>query len=271
MYETHYHRPTSLSEALSLFSTASDPAYLAGGHTLLPAMKQRLAAHSDLIDLRHLAELKGIERTAEAVTIGAGMTHAEVANAQEARDTIPALALLAGSIGDAQVRHLGTIGGSVANNDPAADYPAAVLALAGTIHTDRREIAADDFFAGLYETALEPGEIVTKVTFRIPESAGYGKFRNPASRYPMAAVFVARHGGGAVRVAVTGAGSDGVYRATDMEERLTQNFAADALRDIEVDPGRMMSDIHGSAEYRANLVAVMARRAVENMGGVHIT
>jgi carbon-monoxide dehydrogenase medium subunit len=267
MYETHYHRPKDLSEALSLFSSGADPAYLAGGHTLLPAMKQRLAAPSDVIDLRHLSELKGIEVTGETVSIGAGMTHAQVAAASEVREAIGALAALAGSIGDAQVRHLGTIGGSVANNDPAADYPAAVLALDGTVHTNNRSIPADDFFTGLYETALEPGEIVTRIDFKVPAAAGYAKFRNPASRYPMAAVFVARFRNEGVRVAVTGAGNGGVFRSSDMEDRLRSNFSADALRTINIDPAGMMSDIHASAEYRAHLVCVMARRAVENLGG----
>ena len=270
MYETHYHRPTSLSEAVSLFSNAADGAYLSGGHTLLPAMKQRLAAPSDLIDLRHIAELKGIEASGETVRIGAGMTHAEVAGSSEVKEAIPALAALAGSIGDAQVRHLGTIGGSVANNDPAADYPAAVLALDGTVHTNNRAIPADEFFAGLYETVLEPGEIVTRIEFKVPAAAGDAKFRNPASRYPMAAVFVARFRSGEVRVAVTGAGNQGAFRSAEMEDRLRANFSADALRGISVDPSGMLSDIHASADYRAHLVCVMARRAVENLGGAMV-
>ncbi|MYZ50036.1 FAD binding domain-containing protein [Propylenella binzhouense] len=266
MYQTTYHRPTSLAEAARLFSEAGDAAYVSGGHTLIPAMKLRLSAAANLIDLRHVGELKGISVTADEVAIGAGMTHAEVAGAAEVKGAIPALAGLAGSIGDAQVRHLGTIGGSVANNDPAADYPSAVLALAGTVETDRRAIAADDYFVGLYETALEEGEIVTRVRFRVPEAAGYAKFRNPASRYPMAGVFVARHGDGSVRVAVTGAGNSGVFRAAEMERALAADFSADALKGIALDPADMMGDIHGSAEYRAHLVTVMARRAVQNLG-----
>lgn len=266
MYATTYHRPGSLAEAARLFRESGDAAYLSGGHTLLPAMKLRLAAPAALIDLRHVAELKGISVSGDSVSIGAGTTHAEVGASADVKRAIPALAGLAASIGDAQVRHLGTIGGSVANNDPAADYPSAVLALAGTVHTDGREIAADDFFTGLYETALDEGEIVTRVTFRIPAAAGYAKFRNPASRYPMAGVFIARHGDGSVRVAVTGAGNSGVFRATEMEQALASNFAAEALSDVRIDPSRMMSDIHGSAEYRANLVAVMARRALQNLG-----
>ena len=266
MYQTTYHRPKSLSEAASLFAGSSDAAYLSGGHTLLPAMKARLAAPSILIDLRHIPELKGIQVTGDAVSIGGAMTHSEVSRSAEAKRAIPALAALAGSIGDAQVRHLGTIGGSVANNDPAADYPAAVLALHGVVHTDRRQIAADEFFTGLYSTALEEGEIVTRVSFRVPETSGYAKFRNPASRYPMAGVFVARHRDGSVRVAVTGAGNDGVFRWAEAERALAGNFAAEALKGLSVSPADMMGDIHGSPEYRANLVQVMARRAVEHQG-----
>lgn len=270
MYQTSYHRPASLSEAASLFSGAEEAAYVSGGHTLLPAMKARLAAPTDLIDLRHIAELKGLSVSGDTVTIGAATTHFTVANSAEVKGAIPTLAGLAGSIGDAAVRHMGTIGGSVANNDPAADYPSAVLALMGTVHTDKRQIAADDYFTGLYTTALEPGEIVTKVAFKVPETSGYGKFCNPASRYPMAGVFVAKHKDGSVRVTVTGAGNDGVFRWTAAEEALAGNFSADALKGLTVDAGGMMGDIHGSAEYRANLVAVMARRAVANLGKVTI-
>jgi carbon-monoxide dehydrogenase medium subunit len=231
-------------------------------------MKARLAAPKNLIDLRHVPELKGISASGDAVTIGGGTTHYDVANSAEVKKAIPVLAALAGSIGDPAVRYMGTIGGSVANNDPAADYPVAVLALAGTVTTDKRTIAADDYFAGLYSTALEEGEIVTKVSFKVPEQAGYAKFRNPASHYAMAAVFVARHKDGSVRVAVTGAGNDGVFRWTDAEQALAKSFTADALKGLKVDASGMMSDIHGSAEYRANLVAVMARRAMENLGGL---
>ena len=266
MYETTYHRPASLQEASRLFSASGDAAYLSGGHTLLPAMKARLAAPANLIDLRHIAELKGISVSGDQVSIGAAMTHFEVSQSAEVKRAIPALAALAGSIGDAQVRHLGTIGGSVANNDPAADYPAAVLALAGTVQTDRRTIAADEYFTGLYSTAREDGEIVTRVSFRVPETAGYAKFRNPASRYPMAGVFIARHKDGSIRVAVTGAGNDGAFRWGAAEQALAGSFTPDAVRGLTVDPSGMMSDIHGSAEYRANLVAVMCRRAVENLG-----
>lgn len=270
MYQTTYHRPASLSEAASLFSGSDDAAYLSGGHTLLPTMKARLAAPSDLIDLRGISELKGISASGDAVTIGAATTHFEVAGSAEVRGAIPSLAALAGTIGDPAVRYVGTIGGSVANNDPAADYPAALLALAGTVHTDKRTIAADDYFAGLFSTALEAGEIVTKVAFTVPAQAGYAKFRNPASRYPMAGVFVARHKDGAVRVAVTGAGNDGVFRWRAAEEALAGNFAADALQGLSVDAVDMMGDIHGSADYRAHLVGIMARRAMASLGGISV-
>jgi carbon-monoxide dehydrogenase medium subunit len=270
MYQTTYHRAKSLAEAASLFA-AGDAAYISGGHTLLPAMKARLAAPSSLIDLRHLPELKGIQVTGDAVSIGAATSHFEVAQSSQVKGAIAVLAGLAGSIGDPQVRHLGTIGGSVANNDPAADYPAAVLALTGTVVTNKRQIAADDYFTGLYTTALEEGEIVTRVSFKVPESCGYAKFRNPASRYPMAGVFVAKHKDGSVRVAVTGAGNDGAFRWKEAEAALAGSFAADALKGLSVAASGMMGDIHGSPEYRANLVAVMARRAVQNQGQVTVS
>lgn len=270
MYQTTYHRPKSLSEAASLFSSSGDAAYLSGGHTLLPTMKARLAAPANLIDLRNIAELKGIQVTGDAVAIGAATTHAAVAQSADVKRAIPALAGLAGSIGDPAVRHLGTIGGSVANNDPAADYPAAVLALAGTVHTNKRQIAADEYFTGLFSTALDEGEIVTKVSFKVPAQAGYAKFRNPASRYPMAGVLVAKLKDGSVRVAVTGAGSDGAFRWTAAEQALAGNFSPDALQGLSVDQSGMMGDIHGSAEYRAHLVGVMARRAVKNLGAVTV-
>lgn len=268
MYQTSYHRPASLAEAASLFSGSDDATYISGGHTLLPTMKARLAAPANLIDLRRIPELKGIQVSGDTVTIGAATTHAEVAASSDVSGAVPPLAALAGSIGDPAVRHVGTIGGSVANNDPAADYPAGVLALAGTVHTNNREIASDDYFTGLFSTALEEGEIVTKVAFKVPETSGYAKFRNPASRYPMAGVFVAKHKDGSVRVAVTGAGNDGAFRWKAAEEALAGNFAADALGSLSVSASDMMSDIHGSAEYRAHLVGVMARRAVANLGAL---
>ena len=266
MYATNYHRPKSLSEAAQLFSGAADATYISGGHTLLPAMKARLAGPADVIDLRHVPELKGIQASGDSVAIGAAMTHAEVAQSVDVKRVISTLAALAGSIGDAHVRHLGTIGGSIANNDPAADYPAAALALAAIIHTDKQQVTADRFFTGLYTTALEPGEIVTRVSFKVPETSGYAKFRNPASRYPMAGVFVAKHKDGVIRVAVTGAGNDGVFRWAAAEQAMASSFSAEALKGLAVEASGMMGDIHGSAEYRANLVAVMARRAMQNLG-----
>ena len=265
MYATTYHRPKSLAEAGSLIASAAEAKLLAGGQTLLPTMKQRLAAPENLVDIGKLAELKGITVDGATVTIGAGTTHADVAASAEVKRAIPALAALAGNIGDPAVRHMGTLGGSVANDDPAADYPAAVLGLAATVVTDRRSITADDFFTGLFETALEEGEILVKIAFPIPTKAGYVKFPNPASRYAMCGVFVAKTAGG-VRVAVTGAGNGGVFRVPAMEAALAQNWSPDAVAGITVDPADMLSDIHGSADYRANLVTVMAKRAVVAAG-----
>jgi carbon-monoxide dehydrogenase medium subunit len=237
---------------------------------LLPAVKQRLAAPENLIDLRHIPALKGIQSAAGTLTIGAATSHAEVAASAVVRSAIPALAGLAGSIGDPMVRHLGTIGGSVANNDPAADYPSALLALGATVFTDRRSLKADDFFVGLYATALDAGEIVTRIAFPVPTSAGYAKFRNPASHYAMAAAFVARFADGSVRVAVTGAGNRGVFCATAMEAALTRNYSPAALEGLTFDPRDMMSDIHGSAEYRAHLAKVMVHRAVQFTGETRV-
>lgn len=266
MYETNYHRPKDAAEAAKLFSGGEDARYLAGGQTLLPTMKQRLAAPSDVIDVRRLPELKGITVTGDAVTIGAATTHAEVNTSAEVKQAIPALAYLAGLIGDPAVRHMGTIGGSLANNDPAADYPAAAMALNASIKTDRRTIAAEDFFTGLFSTALEPGELIISVSFPIPAKAGYAKFENPASRYAMAGVFVAKLKDGAVRVGVTGAHGDGAFRANGIEQALTGSWSADAVQGVTVSADGMLSDIHGSAAYRANLVKVMAKRAVTAAG-----
>ena len=271
MYQTTYHRPATLADAVALFSSVDEPAFLSGGHTLIPTMKGRLAAPANLIDVRRIPDLQGIVVDGETVVIGAATTHAEVAASAEIARAIPALSLLAGSIGDVQVRHVGTIGGSVANNDPAADYPSAVLALGGRVETDRRVIEADDYFTGLYSTALEPGEIVVRIALPIPASAGYAKFRNPASRYAMAAAFVARHRDGSVRVAITGAGTAGVFRWTDAERALAGSFVASAIDGLSPDPGDMLADMHASSEYRAHLVGVMTRRAVDSMGGASIT
>jgi carbon-monoxide dehydrogenase medium subunit len=262
MYATHYHRASSLDDAVAKLKSSEDGKFLGGGQTLIATMKQRLAAPTDVIDVTRIPELKGITVSGDTVTIGAAMTHSEVAQSAEVKSAIPALAYLAGTIGDPAVRNVGTLGGVVANNDPAADYPAAALALSATIHTNKGSHTADDYFRGMFETALDDDEIVTKVSFKIPEKAGYEKFRNPASRYALCAVFVAKGKDGSVRVAVTGSGSDGVFRVEPMERALASNFSPDALDGITVSPGDMISDIHGSAEYRAHLVGVLAKRAV---------
>ncbi len=261
MYQTTYHRAASVAEALSLVAGADDGKFVSGGMTLIPAMKQRLAAPSDLVDLRHIAELKGVRVSGRDVSIGAGTTHFEIANDAALKALCPAFAGLAGHIGDPHVRYMGTIGGSVANSDPAADYPAALLAMAATIVTNKREIAAADFFTGLFETALEDHEMVTEIRFTAPAQAGYMKFPNPASRYAMAGVFVARDEDG-VRVGVTGAGDNGVFRAETLEAALSRNFSPSALEGMTFPSDSMMGDIHASPAYRANLVVVMAKRAV---------
>jgi len=260
MHDFTYHRPTSLADAAKALGGASEAKIVAGGMTLVPTMKQRLASPSDLVDLAGIAELKGIKVEGNTVTIGAMTTHAEVADSPDVKKAIPALAALAEGIGDPQVRNRGTIGGSISNNDPAADYPAAVLGLDATIVTNKRRIKADDFFKGMFETALAGDEIVTSVSFPKPEKAGYAKFPNPASRYAMVGVMVAKTAGG-VRVAVTGAGP-GVFRQKDMEKALSGSFSADALKGVKVDSKNLNSDIHGGADYRAHLVGVMAARAV---------
>jgi len=260
MYAFDYHRPGSLEEATRLFGAADDPQFLAGGQTIIPVLKQRLAMPSDVIDLAGIPGLDTIEATPAAVTIGAMTSHAAVAASRAVRDAIPALAALAKGIGDPAVRNRGTIGGSIANNDPAADYPAALLALAATVHTATRSIAADAFFTGMFETALEEGEIIARVEFPVPEKAAYVKFANEASRYALAGVFVAKRGD-EVRVAVTGAGPC-VFRVPAMEAALSRSFAPGALEGIEVDADGLNGDIHASASYRAHLVGVLARRAV---------
>jgi aerobic carbon-monoxide dehydrogenase medium subunit len=262
MYPFAYHRPTSIAEAVALYRAGADSTFLSGGHTLLPAMKQHLASPSDVIDLSAITEMQGIRSEGAALLIGGATTHDQVAASPLVRQRIPALAGLAGSIGDRHVRHRGTIGGSTANNDPAADYPAAVLALGATVVTDQRSIAADDFFTGLYETAREPGEIVKSIKFPVPDTASYAKFRSPASRFSIAGVFIARKGT-QVRVAVTGAGSGGVFRPAEFEEALSADFRVQALAGCRINPDLLMSDLSGSADYRANLIAVLARRAME--------
>lgn len=261
MYETNYHRASSVEDAVKLRSANEEGRYLSGGMTLIATMKQRLAAPSDLVDLRHIESMKGITVEGRRVRIGAATPHVEVAASAALRAVCPAICELAGMIGDPHVRHMGTIGGSVANNDPAADYPSAVLALNATVITDRREITAADYFQGMFDTALEEGELITAISFEAPEKAGYAKFPNPASRYALTGVFVAKTATG-VRVAVTGAGSTGVFRATEIEQALASDWSAEALSAVRINPSMMMEDMHGTAEYRANLVKVMAKRAV---------
>jgi len=266
MYETTYHLASDVKDAAARFAAAGEGRYLAGGQTLIPTMKQRLAAPSDLIDISRLAELKGIAASGELVTIGAATTHAEVQRSDAVSRAIPALAALAGLIGDPAVRHRGTLGGSIANNDPAADYPAALLALGATVKTNKRSIAADDFFKGLFATALDDGEIITAVSFPIPAKAGYGKFPHPASRFALTGVFVAKSRSGDVRAAATGASSGGVTRVGAIEAALKANWSASALDNIKIPATGLMSDIHGTADYRANLIKVMAQRAVAQAG-----
>jgi carbon-monoxide dehydrogenase medium subunit len=260
MYEFNYHKPTSLEDIASLLGANQEAKLVAGGMTLIPTLKQRLAKPSDLVDLGAVASLRGITDAGDAIVIGAMTRHAEVNRSPVVKQGIPALAAMAGMIGDPAVRNRGTIGGSISNNDPAADYPAALVALGATVHTTKREIAADNFFTGIFETALEPAEIVTSVRFPKPQTACYQKFKNPASRYAIVGVFVARTGGG-VRVAVTGAGPC-VFRVPEMEAALAGSFTPDAIKDITIPQDGLNSDIHASAEYRAHLVGVMARRAV---------
>ncbi|RFC65402.1 xanthine dehydrogenase family protein subunit M [Fulvimarina endophytica] len=268
MYETTYRRPTSIDEAVKLLRESDGEGKLmSGGMTLIPTMKARLAMPSALIDLRHIEDLKGISFENGRLRIGGGTTHAETKASETVRQNAPTFSYLAGLIGDPAVRHMGTVGGAVANHDPAADYPAALLAMGATIHTNTREIAADDFFTGMFETALEENEIVTAVSFEPPQAAGWEKFRNPASRYAMAGVFVAKRADGTVGVGVTGAGNNGVFRWTAAEEALSSSFDASALDGLSISPDDMMGDMHGSAGYRANLVKVVTKRAVNAAKG----
>jgi len=259
MHNFTYTRPASVADAAKALGAAADGKLLAGGQSLLPTLRQRLAEPSDVIDLGAIAELKGIKIEGDGVTIGATTTHAEVAASADVKKTIPALAVLAGGIGDRQVRHRGTIGGSLANNDPAADYPAAVLGLGATIRTNKREIKADDYFKGMFETALGEGEIITAVHFPKPEKAGYVKFDQPASRFALVGVFVAKTKSG-VRVAVTGAGP-GVFRSKELEAALGGNFSADAAKGVKISANGLNGDLHGSPEYRASLISTLAGRA----------
>jgi aerobic carbon-monoxide dehydrogenase medium subunit len=266
MNSFQYVRPASVADAARALSAAGATA-IAGGHTLIPTMKQRLAKPAVLVDLGGIAELKGIRRDSSAVVIGAGVTHAEVAANSEVKTAIPALAQLAGGIGDPQVRNRGTIGGSVAANDPAADYPAAVLGLGGTVITNKRKIEADKYFTGLFSTALQPGEIITAISFPIPERAGYAKIEQRASRYCLVSVFIAKTKAGRfssseIRAAVSGAGANGVFRVPEMEQALKTAFSAGAIAAIKVPEAGLMGDMHGSAAYRAALISVMAGKAL---------
>lgn len=261
MYEFEYHKPSSLAEAVRLLGESEDAKLMAGGQTYIPTLKQRLAKPTAVIDLNGIAELRGVKEEGGGLTIGAMTTHGEVERSDVVKRVVPVLAEIAHIIGDPAVRSRGTIGGSISNNDPAADYPGAVLALGGTVRTNQREIPGDDFFLGMFETALAADEIVTAVHFPRPEKAKYMKFRHPASRYAMAGVLVARTGGG-VRVAVTGAGPC-AFRHEGLEAALARSFTPDAVEGVAIDPSSLNGDIHGSPEYRAHLVKVMARRAVE--------
>jgi len=261
MYDFNFHRPADLAGAGD-FLKADETKLLAGGQTLIPTLKQRLAAPKHLVDLARVHGLTGIERKGRSIEIGAMARHADVATSAVVNKAIPALGALASEIGDPAVRNRGTLGGSVANNDPSADYPAACLALAATIVTNKREVAASDFFTSLFETALESDEIIVKVSFPIPLKAAYLKFPNPASRYALVGVFVAKDNAG-VRVAVTGAGESGVFRVPAMERALAKKFVAKSLDGIRVDAKGLIADLHGAADYRAHLIGVLARRAVE--------
>jgi carbon-monoxide dehydrogenase medium subunit len=266
MYQTTYHRPSSVDEAAALFAKGSESKYLAGGHTLIPVMKQRLASPSDVIDLSKIKELVGIELSGDALTIKAATTYFDILRSADAKKAIPALVHLVSVLGDPQVRYRGTIGGSIANNDPAADFPAAVVALGATVKTNKRSISADDFFKGLFATALDDGELITAISFPIPAKAGYSKMRHPASRFALTGVFVAKTKSGDVRAAATGASQNGVMRVPAIEAALKTNWSPGALDNVKISVDGLLADIHGSSTYRANLIKVMAQRAVTAAG-----
>ena len=261
MYEFKYVRPNSVRQAANMLAKDPDAKILAGGHSLLPAMKLRLAKHTQLLDIGRIEGINTIELKGRSLVIGAMARHVEVANSPVVKEALPVLAKLAGEIGDPAVRHRGTIGGSLANNDPNADYPAAVLGLGATVITNKRKIAADDFFKGMFDTALEPDEIIVKVSFPLAKKAAYMKFKHPASGFALVGVFVSKRGSD-IRVAVTGAGSNGVFRVPAFEEALKKRFSPKSLEGLTIPADGMNADIHASAEYRAHLVGVMARRAV---------
>jgi carbon-monoxide dehydrogenase medium subunit len=264
MYDFEYHRPRSVDDVKATLARREDYKLLAGGMSLLPTLKLRLARYAGLVDLGALDRLKGIRREGSELVIGAMTTHAEVADSSEVARALPALAALAGGIGDPLVRNRGTLGGSIANADPAADYPAGVLGLGASVVTTQRAIPSDKFFTGMFETALEPGEIITEVRFPIPEAAGYSKFKQPASRFALVGVFVSRSRNG-VRVAVTGA-APSVFRFKEAEAALSKRFDPAALDGLRLDAAGLNSDIHASAEYRAHCVIVMAKRGVAKAG-----
>jgi carbon-monoxide dehydrogenase medium subunit len=266
MYAFTFHRPSSVRQAANLLAKSEDAKLLAGGQTLIPTMKQRLASPASLVDLSLIEGLSGIELRGRSIVIGAMTRHAAVADSPVVQENLPALAELASEIGDPHVRNMGTFGGSLANNDPNADYPAAALGLGATIVTNKRRIPADQFFTGMFETALAADEIITKVMFPLPKKAAYVKFANPASRYALVGVFVSKRGR-EIRVAVTGAGANGVFRVTSFEEALQRRFGPKSLDGLSVPATGLNSDIHGSAEYRAHLIGVLARRAVAKAAG----
>ena len=266
MYQTTYHRPSSVDEAAALFAKGSESKSLAGGHTLIPVMKQRLASPSDVIDLSKIKELVGIALSGDALIIKAATTYFDILRSADAKKAIPALVHLVSVLGDPQVRYRGTIGGSIANNDPAADFPAAVVALDATVKTNKRSISADDFFKGLFATALEDGEIITAISFPLPAKAGYSKMRHPASRFALTAVFVTKTKSGDVRAAATGASQNGVMRVPAIEAALKANWSSGALDNVRISADGLLTDIHGSSSYRANLIKVMAQRAVTAAG-----
>jgi carbon-monoxide dehydrogenase medium subunit len=261
MYSFNYQKAKSVADAGAALGRSADAKVLAGGQSLVAAMKLRLAHPTDIVDLGAIADLRFIKVETNQVSIGAMTTHATVAASAELKKMLPALTVLAGGIGDRQVRNFGTLGGSIANNDPAADYPAGCMALGASITTNKRKISADSFFKGMYETALEQGEVITAVSFPVPKRAAYMKFKNPASRFAIVGVFVADFGS-SVRVAVTGAGP-GVFRVTDMEKALSAKFAPESVAGIRVPPDSLNSDLHAQADYRSHLITVMAQRAVE--------
>ena len=261
MYPFTYHRPTTVRQAANLLAKHPEAKLLAGGHSLVPVMKLRLASPSAIIDMNTVEGLSGVEVKGRSVVIGAMTRHFEVAGSKVLQEVLPALAGVPGSIGDPHVRHRGTIGGSVANNDPNADYPAACLGLGATIITNKRRIASDDFFTGMFSTALEPDEIITKISFPLAKKAAYQKFKHPASGFALVGVFVSKRGAD-IRVAVTGAGSNGVFRVKSFEEALKKRFSPKSIEGLTVPADGMNTDIHASAEYRAHLVGVLARRAL---------